>query len=136
MLLYKCTPTPASAKQKLPSPPPRLLNSLIIAASCICWVAAAITITQGQDLAWTLRPRFCNRRERLASRKIQRKIKGEGKKKKKIECMKSLFWLPAKQADAGSRGDGKNHVIFCFCRWGRGWEGHGKARGISCESKG
>lgn len=140
MLLYKGTLTAASAKQKLPSPPPCLLNSLIISAVCICWVAAVITITQGQDLAWMLHPQFCNRQECLASPEIKQEIKKRGKK---IKCMKSLFWLPPKQTDAGSRGDGRNHVIFCFalhfsgfCCWGRRWQGHGKARGISWESKG
>jgi len=43
-----------------------LSDSRIISVSCICWVAAAITITQGQDLAWLLHPQFCNRRECLA----------------------------------------------------------------------
>lgn len=31
--------------------------------------------------------------------------------------MKSLFWLPPKQTDAGNGGDGENHVVISSEQW-------------------
>lgn len=31
--------------------------------------------------------------------------------------MKSLFWLPPKQTDAGNGGDGENHAVISSEQW-------------------
>lgn len=60
MLLDKCSPAPASARQKLPSPPLCRLNSRIISAARICRVAAAISITQGRVWPGCFASGFCS----------------------------------------------------------------------------